>query len=102
MSTEFGESVAKVLEDASVPCAEINDTAGDPEGDWGISEPGYNMHSGAKYADVTILARTGIPDTARQAERDGLLQTARSALAEAGYTVTLNEYGTMHVTRKWA
>jgi hypothetical protein len=93
----FVESVAEALDAAGVPPVK---TVEDPRADAGFRNEatGYHVHGGRRFATVAILARDGIPQAARQAERDGILQAAHHALAQAGYTVTINEYGTLRVT----
>jgi ABC-type sugar transport system substrate-binding protein len=99
-SKTFTEAVTDVLAAAGIPPVKIEDVIDDPDNDWRVAASGYTIHGGLKYADVAIIGRDGIPDSARHAERDGILQAAHHALLQTGYKVTVNEHGTLHVTKE--
>jgi hypothetical protein len=96
-SKSFVEAVTEVLEAAGVPAVKTVEDKNDDAG-FRVEAPGYSVHGGRKFADVGILGRDGIVESARQAERDGLTQASHAALRKAGYAVTVNEYGSLHVT----
>lgn len=94
MSTEtLSDRITRVLDAAGVPKVTFVE---DRDDDAGVraTAPGYRLTSTSrKMITVAIIGRDGIPDSARQSERDGIMQVARQALVQAGLDVSVNEYG---------
>lgn len=91
----FAVRVKTVLHEAGLVAAE---TSWDYDKDELLcARSGYHLiegpKTGSKAIDIAVIGRTGVPDEARQGERDALTQQIRAALDAAGIEVRVNEYG---------
>lgn len=97
MSTEsLSDRITRVLKAAGIP--EV-DFVEDPDEDAGVraAAPGYRLTpESRKLITVAIIGRDGIVESARQAERSGILQAAHHALHTDGLHVSPNDFG--HLT----
>ncbi|MGA5598358.1 hypothetical protein ACPCSE_29410 [Streptomyces cellulosae] len=98
MSTDTQARITAILDDAQIPVMESVDDDDAVLG-FRVSRTGYLISVvNGPNASVSIVGRDGLPESARQAECDGLIQQARAALAAAGCDVRVNEYGTIVAT----
>lgn len=97
MNETFTDAVTKTLLAAGIPPVKTVEDPDDYAG-WRAVTSGYVVHGTPNYASVGIIGRDGISDSARHAERDGLMQAAHHALRKAGYAVSVNEHGNLRVT----
>jgi hypothetical protein len=90
VDVSFRQAVIEVLTLAGIPAAKFGE---DEEGMPVCERAGFLLGGGPRAVTVAIIGYSGASESVRQAERDGMIQQARSALDAAGYQVRVNEYG---------
>lgn len=93
VDTNFRAAVIEALTLAGLSAATFGE--GDSE-EIVCLRAGFHVGGTARVVTVALIGRSDLDEPVRQAERDGLLQQARPALTEKGWTVRVNDFG--HLT----